>query len=83
MQKDDALKVLEEVKTSHQIAKEAVAQGDGTLKEAQETYKLLSGFQAKVADSSASADLALQTVPGIEKQIAETEESVHNTNAVS
>lgn len=75
--------MLEEVKTSHQVAKEAVAQGDGTLEEAKQTYDILSGFQSKVAESSANAKLSLETVPDIERQIVNTEETVRNADRVT
>lgn len=61
---------------SNQIAKEAVAQGDATLKEANHTYHILAGFQAKVSESSVSADAAMKVVPNIETEIANTEEMI-------
>lgn len=63
------MKLLEDAKTSNEIAKEAVAQGDGTLKEANATYQILSGFQTKVSESSISAEAAMKIVPNIREEI--------------
>jgi len=46
-----------------------VEQGDNTLKEANNTYEKLAGFQSDVQRTSESAEQALQTVPNIEKDI--------------
>lgn len=43
MQQEEALKVLETLQHIHATAKEAVALGDGTLKEAKNTYETLAG----------------------------------------
>lgn len=75
--------MLEEAKTSNAIAKEAVAQGDGTLKEANATYQVLSGFQNKVAESSVSAEAAMKVVPHIEAEIANSEEMIRDAERVS
>lgn len=40
------------------------------------------GFQSQVQQSSASADLALKTVPGIEKQIQEAQNTVQAAEEV-
>lgn len=82
-QREDAVKLLEEVKTSNEIAKEAVAQGDATLKEANNTYQVLSGFQNKVSESSGSAEAALKTVPHIETEIYATEDMINEADRVS
>lgn len=82
-QLEDAVKLLEEAKTSNEIAKEAVAQGDGTLKEANATYHILSGFQNKVAESSISAEAAKKIVPQIEAEIANSEEMIRDAERVS
>lgn len=44
-------------------------QGDNTLKEANNTYNTLAGFQSDVQKSSEMAALALETVPKIEQEI--------------
>jgi len=76
VQQDEAVKLLEHLSYIHTTAKEAVALGDGTLKEANNTYNTLAGFQAQVETSSEGAKLALQTVPEIEKQIRDADETV-------
>lgn len=43
MQQDEAVKLLEHLNYIHTTAKEAVALGDGTLKEANNTYNTLAG----------------------------------------
>lgn len=48
-------------------------QGDNTLKEANNTYNKLAGFQSEVQRSSETAAQALQTVPNIEKEIQNAE----------
>lgn len=40
------------------------------------------GFQSQVQQSSESADLALKTVPGIEKQIQEAQDTVQAAEEV-
>lgn len=82
-QREDAVKLLEEVKTSNEIAKEAVMQGDATLKDANSTYHILSGFQNKVTESSGSAEAALSSVPHIEAEILNTERMIQETDMVS
>lgn len=82
-QREDAIKLLEEAKTSNEIAKEAVAQGDGTLKEANDTYHILSGFSNKVSESSVSAEAAMKVVPNIEAEIANSEEMIRDAERVS
>ena len=82
-QRDDAVKLLEEAKISNAIAKEAVAQGDGTLKEANATYHILAGFQNKVSESSVSAEAAMKIVPEIEAEIANSEEMIRDAERVS
>lgn len=96
-QQEDAISLLEHLKGVYTTAQEAVALGDGTLKEANNTYHTLAGdikiihntqhfhkilldpagFQSQVQQSSESANLALKTVPGIEKQIQEAQNTVH------
>lgn len=75
--------MMESAKTSNAIAKEAVAQGDGILKEAKSTYDILSGFQNKVEESSGSAEAALRLVPDIEMEIANSEEMIREAERVS
>lgn len=43
-QQEEAIQLLEHVKTMHTTAQEAVALGDGTLKEANNTYNTLAGL---------------------------------------
>lgn len=54
-------------------ATKAVEQGDNTLKEANNTYNTLAGFQADVQESSEKAEMALRTVPSIEEEIENAE----------
>lgn len=75
--------MLDEAKTSNEIAKEAVAQGDATLKEANDTYHILSGFQNKVSDSHVSAEAAMKIVPDIQAEIAHSEEMIRDAERVS
>lgn len=79
----EAIRLLEHLQTIHTTAKEAVALGDGTLKEANNTYHILAGFQNQVQQSSESAKLALATVPGIEQQIQDAQKTVEEAESVS
>lgn len=45
-------------------------------------YILVAGFQAQVQESSESAKLALATVPDIENQVREVENTVRTTENV-
>lgn len=60
---------MERAKAAYERATKAVQQGDSTLKEANDTYNTLAGFQSDVQRSSEKAALALQTVPSIEMEI--------------
>lgn len=82
-QQEEAIRLLEHLQFIHTTAKEAVALGDGTLKEANNTYHILAGFQNQVQQSSESAKLALQTVPGIEQQIRDAQKTVEEAESVS
>lgn len=82
-QQEEAIKLLEHLQFIHTTAKEAVALGDGTLKEANNTYHILAGFQNQVQQSSESAKLALATVPGIEQQIQDAQKTVEEAESVS
>lgn len=62
------------------MAKDAVARGDATLRDANNTYYILAGFQSQVQNSSEAASLALQTVPSIEEQIQKAEQMVIEAN---
>lgn len=79
---DEAIKLLDHLNFINKKAKEAVAEGDGTLKEANSTYQTLTGFQTQVQQSSESAKLALETVPAIEKQVRDVEKTVRETEYV-
>lgn len=82
-QQEEAVRLLEHLQLIHTTAKEAVALGDGTLKEANNTYHILAGFQNQVQQSSESAKLALATVPGIEQQILDAQKTVEEAESVS
>ncbi|KAH8314204.1 hypothetical protein KR067_000164, partial [Drosophila pandora] len=75
-QQQEDIELLERAKAAHAKATEAVEQGDNTLKEANNTYNTLFGFQSDVQRSSQSADEALQTVPNIEKEIQNAEDLI-------
>lgn len=62
------------------MAKDAVARGDATLRDANNTYYTLAGFQSQVQNSSEAASLALKTVPFIEQQIQKAEQMVIEAN---
>lgn len=69
VQQNEAIEKLDAVNQSYVQALEAVAQGDNTLKEANNTYYTLSGFQNQVEDSSNKAKIALEGVDRIEELI--------------
>ncbi|XP_016934621.2 laminin subunit gamma-1 [Drosophila suzukii] len=68
-QQQEDTDLLARAKAAHDKATKAVEQGDNTLKEANNTYEKLAGFQSDVQRTSESAEQALQTVPNIEKDI--------------
>lgn len=72
-QKLDDIDLLKRAQDAFDKATKAVEQGDNTLKEANNTYHTLAGFQADVQKSSEKANLALQTVPSIEQEIEKAE----------
>ncbi|XP_017028327.1 laminin subunit gamma-1 [Drosophila kikkawai] len=72
-QQREDIELLERAKAAHDKATKAVEQGDNTLKEANNTYNKLAGFQSEVQRSSETAAQALQTVPNIEKEIQNAE----------
>lgn len=72
-QKNDNIALLEKAKKAYQKAVDAVEKGDKTFKEASNTYNTLVGFSADMKKSEQQADLALETVAGIEKQIRDAE----------
>ncbi|XP_039963355.1 laminin subunit gamma-1 [Bactrocera neohumeralis] len=75
-QKEDDIRLLKTAQDAFDKATKAVEQGDNTLKEANNTYHTLAGFQADVQKSSEKADLALKTVPSIELEIENAEQLI-------
>lgn len=72
-QKNDNVALIEKAKKAYQKAVDAVEKGDKTFKEASNTYNTLIGFSADMKKSEEQADLALETVAGIDKQIKDAE----------
>ncbi|KAL5277341.1 LAMC3 family protein [Megaselia abdita] len=72
-QKNDNIHLLEKAKKAYQKAVDAVEKGDKTFKEASATYNTLVGFSADMQKSEQQAELALETVAGIEKTIRDAE----------
>ncbi|XP_058123627.1 laminin subunit gamma-1 [Anopheles ziemanni] len=70
VQKDDAVDALKQLQYAKELAEKAVAEGDGTLRKANYTYHTLAGFKNQVEESSKRAEDALNLVPNIERQIA-------------
>ncbi|XP_062127738.1 laminin subunit gamma-1-like [Drosophila sulfurigaster albostrigata] len=68
-QKKDDIELLARAKAAHERATKAVEQGDNTLKEANNTYTKLAGFQSDVQRSSEKAAQAMELVPNIEQDI--------------
>lgn len=64
------------------MAEKAVKDGDDTLKKAKNTYDLLQRFQSEVQNSSESAQIALEDVPHIKKQMQDTEKIIEDTERV-
>lgn len=81
-QKDDAIEMLNTISESKRLAESAVADGDDTLKKANNTFHLLQSFQSEVQKSSESAKIALQDVPAISQQIIDTEEIIKQAEEV-
>lgn len=69
-QKEDALLKLEDVEASHKKAEDAVKRGSKTLKEANETYHVLTEFHDKIQESKANAEIALNSIGSIEEKIS-------------
>lgn len=66
---NDAIMLLENTKAIFNAAKDAVDNGNNILKNATETYNILSAFQNLVEESQATATKALESVPKIEEEI--------------
>jgi hypothetical protein len=82
-QKEDEMKSYLDINELKLIAETAVADGDDTLKKANNTYQLLQSFQSEVQKSSEGAKIALEDVPSIKEKIAETEEIILQAEVVS
>lgn len=82
-QKEDAVEMLTVISDAKHLAESAVADGDDTLKKANNTYHLLQSFQSEVQKSSESAKIALRDVDSISHQIMDTEEIIKNAEDVS
>uniref|UniRef100_A0A6G1SF50 Laminin subunit gamma-1 n=1 Tax=Aceria tosichella TaxID=561515 RepID=A0A6G1SF50_9ACAR len=65
---------LADIDKTIQKAKDAVKQGDKTLKEAQDTLATLLKFDQKVQESQKEAMEALKKIPGIRKMIKQAED---------
>lgn len=81
-QKDDAYEMYNRIIDSKNLAESAVADGDDTLKKANNTYHLLQSFQSEVQKSSESAKIALQDVQSITQQIRDTENIIRKAEEV-
>lgn len=82
-QKEDAVEMLNRIQDSKKLAESAVADGDDTLKKANNTYHLLQSFTSEVQKSSENAKIALQDVPSISQQIRDTEDIIKKAEDVS
>jgi hypothetical protein len=65
-----------------ELAENAVKDGDDTLKKAKNTYNLLQSFSSEVHNSSKSAEIALQDVANIKKQMEDTDKIIEDTEKV-
>lgn len=74
--------MLEHIRDSKELAEQAVADGDDTLKKANNTYHLLQSFQSEVQKSSESAKIALRDVPAITQQIRDTDAIIRKAEEV-
>ncbi|XP_013114833.1 laminin subunit gamma-1 [Stomoxys calcitrans] len=75
-QKKEEIDLLKRAQDAFDKATKAVEQGDNTLKEANNTYHTLAGFQADVEKSAANAELALKTVGSIEAEINKADDLI-------
>ena len=74
--------MLNHVIDSKHLAESAVADGDDTLKKANNTYHLLQSFQSEVQKSSENAKIALQDVDAIAEQIRDTQDIIRKAEEV-
>lgn len=72
---------LADIDKTIQRAKDAVKQGDETLKEAQDTLETLKKFDQKVQESQKEAMEALKKIPGIQKLIKQAEDKTKDAAA--
>lgn len=72
---------LADIDKTIQKAKDAVKQGDKTLKEAQDTLATLLKFDQKVQESQKEALEALKKIPGIRKMIKQAEDKTKDAAA--
>lgn len=72
---------LADIDKTIQKAKDAVKQGDKTLKEAQDTLATLKRFDQKVQESQKEAMEALKKIPGIRKLIKHAEDKTKDAAA--
>lgn len=72
---------LADIDKTIQRAKDAVKQGDKTLKEAQDTLATLKKFDQKVQESQKEAMEALKKIPGIRKMIKQAEDKTKDAAA--
>lgn len=76
------MEMYNRITDSKNLAESAVADGDDTLKKANNTYHLLQSFQSEVQKSSANAKVALQDVQSITQQIKDTEDIIKKAEEV-
>lgn len=72
---------LADIDRTIQKARDAVKQGDETLKEAQDTLATLKKFDQKVQESQKEALEALKKIPGIRKMIKQAEDKTKDAAA--
>jgi len=72
---------LADIDKTIQRARDAVKQGDKTLKEAQDTLATLKKFDQKVQESQKEAMEALKKIPGIRKMIKQAEDKTKDAAA--
>lgn len=75
--------MLTRISDSKEMAEKAVADGDNTLKKANNTYHLLQSFSSEVQKSSENAKVALEDVPSISQQIRDTEDIIRKAEYVT
>ena len=81
-QKEDAFEMFDHIMESKFLAENAVKDGDNILKKANDTYQLLQSFQSEVQKSSQAAQIALESVPAISKQIISINNIIYDTERV-